>query len=178
MRSVRPEGDFDQIIKQYQRMIHSRILSNKCPESYYWDAYQEALLALHEARYTYDPNQAKFTTWAWAAIDFALKNFLKKHVWKTKKFKIFSIEQLLPNSREIALASPPLQKSTYLVEEMKALIESVLSVEEKEILEARLDSFTLREIGEMRKITTEAVRQKIKKIFSKMRPILKNRVKE
>ena len=170
------ESAFEKLLENHKKMIYSIINSFVVKYNAYSieqdDLYQEGCLALYDAAISYEADkETKFSSYAYLVIRSKIINVITKYnrIYNRETFSIDSFE-CAERSRLMAVSDVPFKyhRDCELKRGIKKFM-SVLSEEDRKILELRYREYTYREISEKLDIHTKKVDNRLSSIRKALR---------
>lgn len=119
------------------------------------DVVQEGLLALWKATESYDDSKGSFFNYAYSVVRMLIMR------WCKNQNKHTNIE--FSNTDDIIGITAPIEEPLTEIPEVKEVLEQLGDLD-RHIITARMQGFSLREIGEQTGMTGERVRQRIERL--------------
>lgn len=170
------ESAFEKLLENHKKMIYSIINSFVVKYNAYSieqdDLYQEGCLALYDAAISYEADkETKFSSYAYLVIRSKIINVITKYnrIYNRETFSIDSFE-CAERNRLMAVNDVPFKyhRDCELKRGIKKFM-SVLSEEDRKILELRYREYTYREISEKLDINTKKVDNRLSSIRKALR---------
>lgn len=86
--------DFEEIERDYHKLIYARILAAHIPQNFVADCYQHVFIYIMEHSYKYDPLKGKLSTWLYSQSRGGITDFRRKNKYNFQIEKI-SIDSVL-----------------------------------------------------------------------------------
>lgn len=158
------ESDYRQLLKELivvtQKFLRSRFGNYLFIE----DCVQEALIAVHQARHTYDPKRP-FRPWLFAIVRNKAIDFLRQQRTREKAFDHFQREQ--------EILSQPGRQSISRSEISEGRLLEMLSDQHKEVLVlTKIIGFSVAETAEKLGISESAVKVRVHRAVRKLKQLL------
>lgn len=158
------ESDYRQLLKELivvtQKFLRSRFGNYLFIE----DCVQEALIAVHQARHTYDPKRP-FRPWLFAIVRNKAIDFLRQQRTREKAFDHFQREQ--------EILSQPGRQSISRSEISEGRLLEMLSDQHKEVLVlTKIIGFSVAETAENLGISESAVKVRVHRAVRKLKQLL------
>ena len=158
------EPDYRQLLKELAIVIHKFLRSRFGNHHFIEDCVQEALIAVHQARHTYDP-QRPFRPWLFAIVRHKAIDTLRKQRTREKVVDHYKREQeILSQAGNQSLSENEFSEGR--------LLES-LSTQHKEVLVlTKIIGFSIAETAEKLAISESAVKVRVHRAIRKLQESL------
>jgi len=158
------ESDYRQLLKELANVIHKFLRSRFGHHHFIEDCVQEALIAVHQARHTYDP-QRPFRPWLFAIVRHKAIDTLRKQRTREKVVDHYKREQeILSQAGKQSIPANEFSEGR--------LLES-LSTQHKEVLVlTKIIGFSIAETAERLGISEGAVKVRVHRAIRKLRQSL------
>ena len=158
------ESDYRQLLKELAGVIHNFLRRRFGNHHFIEDCVQEALIAIHQARHTYDP-QRPFRPWLFAIVRHKAIDTLRQQRTREKVVDQYKTEQ------EIQTQAGQLGLSGSEISEGR-LLES-LSMQHREVLVlTKIIGFSIAEAAEKLGISESAVKVRVHRAIRKLQQLL------
>jgi RNA polymerase sigma-70 factor (ECF subfamily) len=158
------ESDYRQLLKELATAIQKFLWSRFGHYPFIEDCVQEALIAVHQARHTYDPKRP-FRPWLFAIVRNKTIDFLRRQRTREKAFDHYRREQ--------EILSQPGRQSVFQSEISEGRLLELLSEQHKEVLVlTKIIGFSIAETAEKLGISESAVKVRVHRAIRKLRQLL------
>ena len=158
------ESDYRQLLEELSRVIHKFLLNRFGNHHVIEDCVQDALIAVHQARHTYDPKRP-FRPWLFAIVRNRAIDTLRRQRAQDK-----AIEQF---GREQEVLSQPSAQSPSVSEISEGGFLGLLSAQHREVLVlTKFTGFSVAETAGRLGISESAVKVRVHRAIRKLRRLL------
>ena len=158
------ESDYRQLLKELANVIHKFLRSRFGNHHFIEDCVQEALIAVHQARHTYDP-QRPFRPWLFSIVRYKAIDTLRKQRTREKVVDLYKREQ--------EILSQPGKQSIAQKEFFEGRLLESLSTQHKEVLVlTKIIGFSIAETAEKLGISESAVKVRVHRAIRKLQQSL------
>jgi RNA polymerase sigma-70 factor (ECF subfamily) len=158
------ESDYRQLLKELAIVIQKFLWRNFGHYPFIEDCVQEALIAVHQARHTYDPKRP-FRPRLFAIVRNKAIDFLRRQRTREKAFDHYQREQ--------DVLSQPGWQSTFQSEISEGRLLELLSDQHKEVLVlTKIIGFSVAETAEKLGISQGAVKVRVHRAVRKLKQLL------
>lgn len=158
------ESDYRQLLGELAGVIHNFLRSRFGNHHFVEDCVQEALIAVHQARHTYDPRRA-FRPWLFAIVRNRTIDILRQRRTREKVHDRFQKEQ--------EILSQPGQQDFERGEFAEGRLLELLPVQHREVLVlTKVIGFSVAETAERLGISEGAVKVRVHRAIRKLRRLL------
>lgn len=158
------ESDYRQLLKELTIVIQKFLRSRFGNHDFIEDCVQEALIAVHLARHTYDPRRL-FRPWLFAIVRNKAIDTLRQHRARKNAADRFQIEQ--------EILSQPSRQSVSRTDILEGRLLESLSPQHKEVLIlTKIIGFSIVETSEKLGISESAVKVRVHRAIRKLQQLL------
>jgi RNA polymerase sigma-70 factor (ECF subfamily) len=159
-------SDYRQLLKELSVVIQKFLRSRFGHYPFIEDCVQEALIAVHQARHTYDPKRP-FRPWLFAIVRNKAIDFLRRQRSREQAFGAFQREQ--------EILSQPGRQSISQNEISEGRLLELLPAPHKEVLVlTKIYGFSVAETAEKLGISEGAVKVRVHRAVRKLRQMLED----
>jgi len=158
------ESDYRQLLKELAKVIHNFLRGRFGNHHFIEDCVQEALIAVHQARHTYDP-QRPFRPWLFTIVRHKAIDTLRQQSTREKAVDRYKREQeILSQAGKQVISGSEISEGR--------LLES-LSTQHREVLVlTKIIGFSIAEAAEKLGISESAVKVRVHRAIRKLRQLL------
>ena len=158
------EDDYRQLLRELSHVIERYLCSRFGHHHFIEDCVQESLVAIHEARHTYEPNR-KFRPWLFAIVRHKAIDTLRRQRSHQRIVDRHAAEQLVHSQ---GVAPQPMENQVFQGHLIRAL-----SPEHREAITlTKLNGFSNAEAAEQLHITEGALKVRIHRGFVRLRRLV------
>ncbi len=160
------ESDYRQLLEELAGVIQKFLRSRFGPYPFIEDCVQEALIAVHQARHTYDPKRP-FRPWLFAIVRNKAIDFIRQQRTRAKAHDRYQREQ--------EILFQPSRQSIHQYDISEGRLLELLSRQHKEVLVlTKIIGFSIAETAERLGISEGAVKVRVHRATRKLRRLLEN----
>jgi len=158
------ESDYRQLLKELAIVIQKFLRSRFGDHHFIEDCVQEALIAVHQARHTYDP-QRPFRPWLFAIVRHKAIDYLRKQRTRERVIDHYKMEQ--------EILSQPGNQSSSEVEPSEGRLLASLSTQHREVLVlTKIIGYSIAEAAEKLGISESAVKVRVHRAIRRLQQSL------
>ena len=158
------ESDYRQLLKELAIVIQKFLRSRFGYHHFVEDCVQEALIAVHQARHTYDP-QRPFRPWLFAIVRHKAIDYLRKQRTREKVIDHYKSEQ--------EVLSQPGNQSSSDIEFSEGRLLASLSTQHREVLVlTKIIGYSIAEAAEKLGISESAVKVRVHRAIRRLQQLL------